>query len=264
MGNESVNILIGGEAGQGLQTVGPIFTKSLMRSGFSVHVTQTYESRVRAGHNTFAIRFGREKVLAPHEEMDILIALNEETIDFHRKEISPTGFIIGNATWKRNGKNWIGVPLKEFGKEIYWNTALMGMATSLLGLDKQVVAGVIKDSLGKEKCEENLEVLEKNYHWPEGQSYKWEKLSSISNRPRRLLLNGHEAVALGAISAGLKFCAFYPMSPSTSIAQTMIEWAKEMDLVVVQAEDEIAAIGMAVGAGWGGLRPCDPCPGLFP
>ena len=261
MKDNFMNILIGGEAGQGLQTIGPIFAKSLMRCGFSVHVTQTYESRVRGGHNTFAIRLGTEKVLAPHEEVDILIALNEETIDFHQEEISSTGWMIGNATWKRNGKNWIGVPLKEFGKEIYWNTASMGVAASLLGLEKQVVAGVIKDSLGKEKFEENLEVLEKRFHWLEGQAYKREKLPSISNPPQRLLLNGHEAVALGAISAGLKFCAFYPMSPSTSIAQTMIEWAKEMDLVVVQAEDEIAAINLAVGASYAGVPSMVPTSG---
>jgi 2-oxoglutarate ferredoxin oxidoreductase subunit alpha len=261
MVNKSVNILIGGEAGQGLQTIGPIFAKSLMRSGFSVHVTQTYESRVRGGHNTFAIRLGTEKVLAPQEEVDILIAMNEETADIYQREISPTGCIIGNAAWKRNGKNWIGVPLKEFGRETFWNTASMGVAASLLGLDKQVVERVIKDSLGKEKFEENFEILEKSYHWLEGQAYQWKKLPSISNPPRRLLLNGHEAVALGAISAGLKFCAFYPMSPSTSVAQTVIEWAKEMDLVVVQAEDEIAAINLAVGASHAGVPSMVPTSG---
>jgi 2-oxoglutarate ferredoxin oxidoreductase subunit alpha len=261
MKDNFMNIFIGGEAGQGLQTIGPIFAKSLMRSGFSIHVTQTYESRVRGGHNTFAIRMGTEKVLAPREEVDILIALNEETIDVHLKEISPPGWIIGNAAWSRNEKNWMGVPLKEFGKEIFWNTALMGVAACLLGLEKQVVLGVIKDSLGKEKFEENLEVLEKSYHWLEGQAYQRMKLPSISNPPRRLLLNGHEAVALGAISAGLKFCAFYPMSPSTSIAQTMIEWAKEMDLMVMQAEDEIAAINLAVGASYAGVPSMVPTSG---
>ena len=71
MKSKFLNILIGGEAGQGLQTIGPIFAKSLMRSGFSVHVTQTYESRVRGGHNTFAIRLGTEKVLVPQETVDI-------------------------------------------------------------------------------------------------------------------------------------------------------------------------------------------------
>jgi 2-oxoglutarate ferredoxin oxidoreductase subunit alpha len=118
----------------------------------------------------------------------------------------------------------------------------MGVAASLLGLDNRIVAKAIRDGLGKERFEENFKVLEASYSWIEGQTYKWEKLPSISNPPQCLLMNGHEAVALGAISAGLKFCAFYPMSPSTSIAQTLIEWAKDMDLMVVQAEDEIAAL----------------------
>jgi 2-oxoglutarate ferredoxin oxidoreductase subunit alpha len=169
--------------------------------------------------------------------------------------------MIGNASWKRNGKNWIGLPLKEFGKEIYWNTASMSVAASLLGLDKQVVAGVIKDSLGKERFEDNFRILEASYHWLGDQDYKWEKWPPISNPPRSLLLNGHEAIALGAISAGLKFCAFYPMSPSTSIAQTLIEWAKDMDLNVVQAEDEIAAINLAVGASYAGVPSMVPTSG---
>jgi 2-oxoglutarate ferredoxin oxidoreductase subunit alpha len=258
MENSFLNILIGGEAGQGLQTIGPIFAKSLMRSGFSVHVTQTYESRVRGGHNTFTIRSGTGKVSAPQEGIDILIALNEETIDLHQKDLFPTGWMLGNGVWKRDGKNWMGVPLKGLGKEIYWNTALMGVAAGLLGLDKQIVAQAIRDGLGQEKFEGNFEVFNASYDWLEAQSYRWDKLPTLSNRPRRLLMNGHEAVALGAISAGLKFCAFYPMSPSTSIAQTLIECAKEMDLVVVQAEDEIAAVNLAVGASYAGA------PGLVP
>src|SRR4030067_762094 len=121
--SKTQNILIGGEAGHGLQTVGHIFSKSLVRSGFSVHVTQTYESRVRGGHNTFSIRVGAEKVLASQEKIDILIAFNEETVELHREELSPEGRIIGNAEWKRKEKNWVGVPFKEFGEERYWNTA---------------------------------------------------------------------------------------------------------------------------------------------
>src|SRR3972149_6852065 len=130
------NILIGGEAGQGLQTVGHLLAKSLVRSGYSIHATQTYESRVRGGHNTFSIRVGPEKVLAGQEAIDILIALNEETIDLHQKELTKTGLIIGDGEGKRKEKNWIGLPLKEFGGKTYWNTACMGVAAGLIGLDE--------------------------------------------------------------------------------------------------------------------------------
>ena len=261
MKSKTQNILIGGEAGQGLQTIGHVFSKSLVRSGFSVHITQTYESRVRGGHNTFAIRVGKEKVLAPQESIDLLIALNEETIDIHRKELTSKACVIGNAEWKEGAKNWIGVPLKQFGNEIYWNTACLGVAAALMGLDRQVVIKTLEDTLGKEKAEENRKVLDASYRWLAERSCAWEKLPTVPNPPPRLMMNGHEAVALGAISAGLKFCAFYPMSPSTSVAQTLIDCSEEMGLVVEQAEDEIAAINLAIGASYAGVPSLAPTSG---
>lgn len=256
-----VNILIGGEAGQGLQTIGFIFSKALVRSGYSVHAHQTYESRVRGGHNTFSIRVGTQKVLAPQEEVDLLIALNEESIDRHKEELTSKSFVIGNSDLNRKEENWIGVPFKTFGEEVYWNTAAIGVAGALLGLDRQVLSKVIREVLGEEKATKNLDVLESSYQWLAFQPIKRNVLSPALKSFSRLLMNGHEAVALGAISSGLKFCAFYPMSPSTSIAQTLIDWSKEMDLIVIQAEDEIAAINMAIGASYAGAPSMVPTSG---
>jgi 2-oxoglutarate ferredoxin oxidoreductase subunit alpha len=261
MESNFMNILIGGEAGQGLQTIGPLFAKSLVRSGFSVHVTQTYESRVRGGHNIFSIRAGTKKVLAPQEAIDILIALNEETIELHKDEISSEALVLGNAEWKRQEKGWVGLPLKEFGKEIYWNTALVGIAAKLLGLDEKTIFKTTEDVFGKERFEGNQKILETSFRWLQENPVEWEPLSSVSNPSRRLLMNGHEAIALGAVSAGMKFCSFYPMSPSTSIAQNIIEWSKEMGVIVEQAEDEIAAINMAIGASYAGVPSMVPTSG---
>ncbi|MGQ9509444.1 MAG: 2-oxoacid:acceptor oxidoreductase subunit alpha [Thermodesulfobacteriota bacterium] len=255
------HILIGGEAGQGLQTIGLILLKALVRKGYHVYGSQTYESRVRGGHNTFSIRVGTQRVLAPQEEIDLLIALNEESIEIHREELTPNAFIIGHADWNQKGKNWIGVPVKELGKEIYWNTASIGVAASLLGLDLGGFSKAIRDILGEEKSTENIQILEASYHWFKNQSLQIDPLLSIPSLSFRLVMNGHEAVALGAISSGLKFCSFYPMSPSTSIAQTLIDWANEMDLVVIQAEDEIAAINMAIGASYAGAPSIVPTSG---
>jgi 2-oxoglutarate ferredoxin oxidoreductase subunit alpha len=259
--SKPIHILIGGEAGQGLQTIGFIFSKALVRSGYSVHVHQTYESRVRGGHNTFSIRVGTQKILAPEERIDLLIALNEESLAIHREELSPIGFMIGNSDWNRKEKNWIGVPFKNFGEEIYWNTAAMAVAAGLLGLDQQRLGKVMREVLGEEKAAANLRVLEAISPWLEAQPFKMDPLLPVTNPSPRLLMNGHEALALGAISSGLKFCAFYPMSPSTSIAQTLIDWAKEMDLIVLQAEDEISAINMAIGASYAGAPSMVPTSG---
>jgi 2-oxoglutarate ferredoxin oxidoreductase subunit alpha len=232
-----------------------------VRSGFSVHVTQTYESRVRGGHNTFSIRSGAEKVMAGQETIDILIALNEETIDLHKEKVKDDGYIIGNAEWGRTEENWIGVPLKALGEEIYWNTASMGVASCLLNLNQGMIVKAIEDGLGKGRLGANRKVLEASYQWTKGQVFRYEPLPVMSNPHGRLLMDGHEAVALGAISAGMKFCAFYPMSPSTSIAQTLINYAKEMNLVIEQTEDEIAAINMAIGASYAGVPSLVPTSG---
>lgn len=255
------NVLIGGEAGQGLQTVGHLLAKSLVRSGYSIHVTQTYESRVRGGHNTFSIRFGPRKVPTGQEKIDILVALNEETIDLHRQALTERGIILGNAEWKRGEKNWMGLPLKEFGQPVYWNTASVGVTAGLIGLEEAMIAGTMKDIFGEERSEPNRKVLEMSYRWLSKQNAEWSKTPPPSNPVKRLVMNGHEAVALGAISAGLKFCAFYPMSPSMSIAQALIDWAGEMGLVVEQAEDEIAAVNMAIGASYAGVPSLVPTSG---
>jgi 2-oxoglutarate ferredoxin oxidoreductase subunit alpha len=253
MGKKVLNILIGGEAGQGLQTVGPVFAKSLVRSGFSVHVTQTYESRIRGGHNTFAIRTGTEKVSAPQEAIDILIALNRETVEIHQERLTSWGLIIGNDEWNIEREGWIGVPFKTLGKEMYWNTAALGVGAGIIGLGDEVVTRTMGDAVSRGRvAEENRKVLEASYRWLAEHSLRVEKLTPVPNPPRRLMMNGHEAVALGAISAGMKLCAFYPMSPSTSIPQTAINWADRMGVVVEQAEDEIAAINMALGASYAG------------
>ncbi len=211
MGKKVLNILIGGEAGQGLQTVGPVFAKSLVRRGFPVHVTQTYESRIRGGHNTFAIRTGTKKVSAPQEDIDLLIALNQETIEIHQQRVISGGRIIGNGEWDIQREGWIGVPFKTLGKETYWNTAAIGVGAGIIGLGEEVVARTMGEAVGKEEAaEENRKVLEASYRWLAEQSFGMEKLAPDPNPPRRLMMNGHEAVALGAISAGMKLCAFYP------------------------------------------------------
>lgn len=264
MGKKALNILIGGEAGQGLQTMGEIFTRALARSGYSVHVTQTYESRVRGGHNTFAIRFGEEEVSAPQESIDLLIALNEDSVTLHRRNISPRGLMVADAGLGLTDEMCVNVPLKELSGDGFTNIAALGVASALLGLDRRVVSRTLFDLLGEargELAERNQRALEAAFQWSVDRHIDFAKLLPIPNPQQRLVMNGHEAVALGAISAGLKFCAFYPMSPSTSIPMTLIHWAREMDLIVEQAEDEIAAINMCIGASYAGVPTMVPTSG---
>jgi 2-oxoglutarate ferredoxin oxidoreductase subunit alpha len=246
----NINILIGGEAGQGLVTVGQILAKGFVRSGYSICVTQDYQSRIRGGHNTFAIRVGVEEVKAPQEVIDLLVALNGETVGLHRDQLSDQGLIIVDEAFEVSDDNkTLKVPFKKLSSDQYTNVAALGICSALLGLDKGAVAQTAGDFFGKthrEAAEENRRVL------AAGQNVAFEKLLPITHPPQRMMMNGNEAIALGAVAAGLKFYSFYPMTPATSIALNLARWAKEMGLIVEQAEDEIAAINMALGASFSG------------
>jgi 2-oxoglutarate ferredoxin oxidoreductase subunit alpha len=256
MEKESLNLLIGGEAGEGLVTMGQILAKSLVRKGYSILVTQDYQSRIRGGHNTFGIRAGIEKISAPKESIDLLIALNEETVWLHKEELSHAGRVIVDSAYCIGDITCVEVPFSELGDKRYLNTAALGVVGSLLGIDEMLVAATLKDYLGKKDTqvvETNLGVLGKAYRWGLDQSPLVSmKLTPVSKPEKRLMMNGNEAIALGALSAGVKCCAFYPMTPATSIVMNLIAHAKETGIVVEQAEDEIAAVNIAIGASFAG------------
>ena len=251
-----MNILIGGEAGQGLVTIGQLLGKALVRSGYFIGVTQGYQSRIRGGHNTFAIRVGVDEVDGPEEAVDLLVALDMNTATLHRKDLLPGGLIVLDAALEVAGDRLLRVPFKEFAQDRFSNIAVLGVTGSLLGLDKGVMARTLSDFFGRKHpqvMEENLKVLEAAFDWCSEQPATVHKLPPIAKPSQRLMLNGNEAIALGSLSAGLKFFAFYPMTPSTSISLNLAGHARQMGLIVEQAEDEIAAINMAIGASFAGV-----------
>ncbi len=252
---ETFNILIGGEAGQGLVTLGRLFSRSLVRSGYFIVVTQSYQSRVRGGHNTFAVRVGTKEIKAPQEPVDLLIAMNGETVDQHRKELAPQGLILVDQKVDVSDEACLKVPYRELSHARYFNVAALGVAGSLVGLDEKLICDLLDELFAKkspEIIEENRKVLNKAFRWTADQHSSFEKLPPISTPPKRLMMDGNEAIALGALSAGVRFCSFYPMTPSTSISLNLAAKAKEMGIIVEQAEDEVAAINMALGASFAG------------
>ena len=253
--SRALNLLIGGEAGQGLVTLGQILAKSLVRSGYFIVVTQSYQSRIRGGHNTFAIRVGIEEVAAPQESVDILVALDQETVDLHSGDLSADGLIILDEALETDGNSVLKIPFKELAKDRFSNVVALGVAGSLLGLKEDLMARTVDDFFGKKSdslAAQNYRALTSAVEWTDTHVTSSRNLPTVSNPPHRLMMNGNEAIALGAASAGLRFCSFYPMTPSTSIALSLAGQAKKLGLVVEQAEDEIAAINMAIGASFVG------------
>lgn len=255
MHNGVLNVLIGGQAGQGLVTIGQLLAKSLIRAGYSIVVTQSYQSRIRGGHNTFAIRVSPGEIFAPQEAVDLLIALNEETVWLHEASLSRGGLILADEAVNTGGDRLLRVPFRDLGAARSENIVALGVASALLGLDEKPVRQVMLDFFGHEhlhEAQENQEALAKSLAWCSGKEIAAFRLPRPLNSARRLMMNGNEALALGALSAGLKFFSFYPMTPSTSITLTLAAHARRMGVVVEQGEDEIAVINMALGASFAG------------
>ncbi len=253
--DNTLNILIGGEAGQGLQTVGEILAKSLVRAGYAILVTQSYMSRIRGGHNTFAIRVSPEEILAPRESVDLLVALDDATIALHEQDLTPGGRIVADQGCGIDEKICLKVPFGHLAPARYANIAALGVIAGLIGLPEDVVIRSLADAFGKKggkEFDENRAVLQDAIRWTDTQQPFAGKLPPAVHTAPRMMMHGNEAIALGAVSAGLKFYSFYPMTPATSVANTLATWAEQMGLVVEQAEDEIAAINMALGASFAG------------
>jgi len=250
-----LNIVIGGEAGQGLVTIGQLLSKSLVRSGYHISVTQSYQSRIRGGHNTFAIRVSRADVQSPQDPIDLLLALNEETVELHGGDLTENGLVVADAGVKPARERWLAVPYDELGSKRAINIIALGVAGAILGLDHDLVEGAMDAFFGHkhpEAAAENQKALHQAYAWCQERHLDAFRFPKPEKVTPRIMINGNEAIAMGAMSAGVNFCSFYPMTPSTSVPLTLAANAARMGLVVEQAEDEIAAVNMALGASFAG------------
>ncbi|WP_461210535.1 2-oxoacid:acceptor oxidoreductase subunit alpha [Desulfocurvus sp. DL9XJH121] len=265
MAERSVSIMIGGAAGQGLATVGRLLSKSLVRAGYDIVVRQDYMSRVRGGHNTFIVRVSTGNVRAPREAMDILAALNQESIDLHLDDLAEGGLVFADPALDAKGRPGLSIPFADLAPTpIFQNVAALGVLASVLGLDRDVPAGLLAETFGKkgqDVVRANHEVLDAAYAWVAEQGLGFEPLAPAPERGPRMMLGGNEAIALGALAAGVRFCSFYPMTPATSVAQNLITHGRSMGVVVEQAEDEIAAVNMAIGASFSGAKSLVPTSG---
>ena len=255
MSGQTLNVLIGGEAGQGLATVGDLLSKCLVRSGYHIVVTQDYMSRVRGGHNTFAIRISPDPITAPAELFDIIVALNKETVELHREQLAEEGLIITDAKFEFSGDEFLNVPYEDLASGRYANTAALGVTGAVLGIEESTLDKALEQAFGKKHPDavpKNSEALRNSYDWCPESSCAAKQLPKPADKNKRLIIAGNDAIALGAMAAGVKFCAFYPMTPATTVALALSDRAKKLGMVVEQAEDEIAAINMVVGAAYAG------------
>ena len=247
------NLLIGGAAGQGIETTAAILEKLLKRSGYNVFTTRDFMSRIRGGHNFSLIRFGTEAVCSHSNRLDGIIALNDETIELHKDKLNENGFILCDSTLATTDPRSIKINMGEMAKSLgnlrVSGSIAVGVILKLFGENLDYVPEVLRLFVKEQNLEINLRAVENGYQIVE------KRFSHLSGAfGEWMILSGSKALSLGAIAAGLKFYSAYPMSPSTAIMEYLASKGDEAGLVVEQAEDEIAAINMAIGASYVGAR----------
>ena len=258
------NFMIGGEAGQGVQSVGFLLAKAFACGGYHIFADQDYESRVRGGHNFFRVRVSNDRVGAIAEDVDVLIALDGDSIRLHKAEMASPGIIIFDGEniegVSGNSGSLLSVPLdrmaeEKAGDKLMLNTVALGAALAAVSYDLDTLNTVLTDHFGSgEVGSRNVAAAKAGYDYVRSERKgKFGKIKPLS-KPKRMLLTGNEAISLGAIAAGCKFMAAYPMTPASSIMEYLAAKSKEFDLVMVHTEDEIAAINMAIGAAYAGVR----------
>ncbi|MDD5453508.1 MAG: 2-oxoacid:acceptor oxidoreductase subunit alpha, partial [Candidatus Bipolaricaulis sp.] len=231
-----------------------ILARSLFRRGLYVHGELSYHSRIRGGENAFTLRIGDIPVAATARDADLLLALNEEMLNLYRPHLRAGGRVVADEGVKDDAVTSVPavrLAREELGLPIAAGVVLLGAGVRLLGLDPGIVADEVGDTFG-EKAEPNLRALALGYE------QVWGEVGRLPppqfGRGEKMLLTGGQAVGAGALAAGCRFLSSYPMTPGTPVMEFLARHAAEYGIVVEQAEDEIAAINMALGASYGGAR----------
>ncbi len=260
-----VILTIGGQAGQGVQSIGLTLAKAFARGGLHVFAQQDYESRVRGGHNSYKLRLGPQPILAAPRSTNILVALDRLTLDQHLPELTQPGVAIfdGDKVEMDDRPGLFSIPLERLaeqtsGNKLMQNSVAAGAAAGLTGFD----FGLVADAVGEQFAKRGPEVEQGNRRAARaGYDYAVDKFQgqcqcalTATPGPKRLLIDGNGALVLGALAAGCRFYAGYPMTPSTPLLVYMSTRGAELGAVGVQAEDEISAINMALGASFAGVR----------
>jgi 2-oxoglutarate ferredoxin oxidoreductase subunit alpha len=266
--DDTVSVGVGGEAGQGISRSGMLLGKALMRCGFHCYGAVDYPSLIRGGHNFYQLRASARPVYSQTPHVDVLVALNKESVTLHLGELNVGGGVIhdeGDRLEEGLGKDreikFYPVPLTDIVKElggpdIMRNTVALGAASALIGLDVEVLKQVVAETFeGRENIiKMNNDAVQKGHDHVAERGYEFGCCLEAGERPGRLWLTGNDAVALGAMAAGCKFYSAYPMTPASPLLHYFAGHDKAEDVAVIQTESEIAAAMMAIGASYAGVR----------
>ena len=266
--------------GSGSASANQMFAKGIFRSGVPVSPKNIFPSNIQGLPTWFEVRVSEKGYQGRTEGVDITVAMNPQSYNQDVKEINPGGYLIYDSSWKRDFRrediNIIEIPLTKLCVEkfsnpktrlLFKNIVYVGALSNLLGMDKQIYEALIAEQFkGKEKLiDPNVTALNMGYDYAQKnfENKIFIKVEKSNKTNNMILTSGNEASGLGCIYGGATICSWYPITPSTSLAEAFTDFSEELRVdsknnknkfAIIQAEDELAAIGIAIGANWNGAR----------
>jgi 2-oxoglutarate ferredoxin oxidoreductase subunit alpha len=260
---------VGGQQGEGIESTGEIFSTALNRLGYYLYGYRHFSSRIKGGHTNNKIRVSTTQVRSVSDDLDILVAFDQETIDVNVHELRVGGVVIADAKFNPSlpetctTATLYAVPFTEIatelGTSLMKNMVAVGASSAVLHIDTEVFEEVVLEIFGKKGqkvVQKNMEAIKKGADYIReqlGEQLETMKLDPADGQ-KRMFMIGNDAIALGALAGGARFMPAYPITPASEIMEYLIKKLPQFGGTVIQTEDEIAACTMAIGANYAGVR----------
>ncbi|MFS0778603.1 2-oxoacid:acceptor oxidoreductase subunit alpha [Neobacillus sp. 3P2-tot-E-2] len=259
---------VGGQQGEGIESTGEIFAIALNRLGYYLYGYRHFSSRIKGGHTNNKIRVSTKEVRSISDDLDVLVAFDQETIDLNYKELHSKGVILADAKFTPKNPedtqaSLYAVPFTEIatelGTSLMKNMVAIGATSAVLNLDIHVFEEVVQEIFGKKGAQvvaKNMDAIKAGYDYMKKQLVNGVEIMELekADGKKRMFMIGNDAIALGAVAAGCRFMAAYPITPASEIMEYLIKKLPALGGSVIQTEDEIAACTMAIGANYAGVR----------
>ncbi|WP_349654973.1 2-oxoacid:acceptor oxidoreductase subunit alpha [Metabacillus hrfriensis] len=259
---------VGGQQGEGIESTGEVFSIALNRMGYYLYGYRHFSSRIKGGHTNNKIRVSTTQVRSISDDLDILVAFDQETIDVNVYELRKGGLVLADSKFNPvipDDCNAVlySVPFTEIaaelGTSLMKNMVAIGATSAVLDLGTSQFQNVVQEIYGKKGqqiVEKNLEAIKKGSVYMK-QELNFDRVDMYLEKAdgqKRMFMIGNDAIALGAVAGGARFMAAYPITPASEIMEYLIKKLPDFGGTVIQTEDEIAACTMAIGANYAGTR----------
>ncbi len=259
---------VGGQQGEGIESTGEIFSIALNRLGYYLYGYRHFSSRIKGGHTNNKIRVSTTQVRSVSDDLDILVAFDQETIDVNFHELRQGGIVLADAKFNpsipdESKASLYAVPFTdiatELGTSLMKNMVAVGASSAILDIDINEYEEVVNEIFGRKGqqiVDKNMEAIKQGAEHVKqqgGSEFETMRLQKADGK-KRMFMIGNDAIAMGAVAGGVRFMAAYPITPASEIMEYLIKKLPDFGGTVIQTEDEIAAATMAIGANYAGTR----------